>query len=224
MRTSFDSRLETICRLFSSILGFVGIIILSWGFALLVSSSYYDSISYDSGPYSTATGLGFWILFIVAVCFSLVINTFALVLSPTLTQHGGMAYAGLVLGWDLVVLSTFTVSLVFNSWAPARLGWGDGVVGKTGTDTVAERGLTAVYAFNAVLFLVYIALIVVDCKRVHRHRRGKLGAKSGYNEPSIEMPTRGTAVDEAEAGSRAKFVPSVRSAEGAEAQHGRDFV
>lgn len=220
MRASINTRLETICRLLSCILGFVGIIILSWGIAL------WESSSYPSEPYfSTTTELGFWILFIAGVCFSLVINTFVLVIAPILIQHGVMAHAGLVLGWDLVVLCTFIVSLGFNFWAAQRLAWGDGVVGRNSTAIVADKALTAVYAFNGVLFLVYIALVVCDCKRVHGHRHGRLIAKSGHYEPSVEMPTRGTAVNHAEASSsRAKLAPSVGSAEDAVAQQGSDFV
>lgn len=220
MRASIDTRLETTCRLFSCILGIVGIIILSWGIAL------WESSSYPSEPYfSTTTELGFWILFIAGVCFSLVINTFVLVIAPILIQHGVMAHAGLVLGWDLVVLSAFIVSLGFNFWAAQRLAWGDGVVGRNGTAIVADKALTAVYAFNGVLFLVYIALVAGDCKRVHRHRYGGLRAKSGHYEPSVEMPTRGTAVDDADASNPGpKFISSVRSAEGALGQQERDLI
>jgi len=201
--------------------GFVGIIVLSCGIALW---TYYSNPSY----LSTTTDLGFWILFIAGACFSLVINTFALVLAPTLDQHGGMAHAGLLLGWDLVVFSTYITSLVFNSWPISRLSWGDEVVGNSGTTLIAEKTLTAVYAFNCILFLVYVALIAVDCKRVRRHQLGtgvKLGSESRGYEPSIEMPIRGTMANDAEAsGGHAKFVPSVRSAEGASSQQGRDFV
>jgi len=88
------------------------------------------------------------------------------------------------------------------------------------------QGLVAVSVMNCILLATYIALVVVDIRRVHRKRIAlKAGLKSKHYEPSIELPVRGANVGDPDPmASTARFVPSVKSVEGAPAQHGRDFI
>lgn len=112
--------------------------------------------------------------------------------------------------------------MVFN-WYPLNIinydGYGRG-------KSSGLQGLAVVSVFNAILLVAYIAFVVVDSKRLHHKRIAlKDGTRSKNYEPSIELPVRDANTESLEPNaSTARFVPSVKSAEGASAQHGRDFV
>ena len=149
------------------------------------------------------------------------INTFLVALAPVLSNDESMRFPAVLLFWDLSILCTYLASMIFNWWPFETIVYNYSIDNSGGL-----QGLVAVSVMNCILLATYIALVVVDIRRVHRKRIAlKAGLKSKHYEPSIELPVRGANVEDPDPTAlTARFVPSVKSVEGASAQHVRDFI